>query len=90
MNIKLNGIPFVDAAIDHAKEHAKEHIQAQILDWIGASLDVLKDISFTVALIGGGICILICAITGIRRAGKLAGLLVLIHVLIRAVIGGGV
>jgi hypothetical membrane protein len=78
----------MDGPITMGIEAARDHFRDALAGFALALLDVIKDISFTVALIGGGICIIVYAVTGIRRAGKIGGLLVLIHVLIRVLIGG--
>lgn len=74
--IRMN--PITDAIVGQAKEHAK----SAILTFIAASFDILKDVSYTVALIGGGICIIVYAVAGVRRAGKAFGVLVLVNALI--------
>lgn len=88
--ILQNGVmaPIVDGMIDHAKESAKQHIHDLIITFLLAAADVLKEVSYSVALIGGGICIIVWAVAGVKRAGKLFGVLVLAYGLIRLLLGG--
>lgn len=76
-------IPVVDGIIDHAKESLVAQFKEGIISFLLAALDVTKDLSFSIALLGGGVCIIVWAVTGMRRAGKAFGVLVLAHALIR-------
>jgi hypothetical protein len=73
-------VPFADAIADH--------IKGEIVGFGVAVLDILKESSYSIALVGGGVCLLVYLLTGVRRAGKAFGVLMLAHGIIRFLLGG--
>lgn len=61
----------------------------EIMNYLQATVETIADLSYTVALIGGGILIVL-RIAGMTRATKYFGVLMVSHILIRALMGGAV
>lgn len=99
MLLRLNGFPSIiqppispdkilsDAIFGGVKEYAKHQTQAWINGALEAVAQTLVDLSYSVALIGGGISILLW-ISGLEKAKRWTGILIMSHVLIRFLLGG--
>lgn len=97
MIIKMNNIPlsdiadslfFPEEAKSTVKEWAKEQVQETILGGLEAVKEVLVDLSFSLALVGGVLCILFWVV-GWKDGKRWAAILFLANVLIKLLLGGG-
>lgn len=68
------------------REHAADVAKEAILGCLEALRDILVDLSFSIALVGGGVSILL-AVSGLKRAKGWAGVCIVSHVLIKMVLG---
>lgn len=80
----------VEKAVGEAKAGATEHVRSATYDVAMGILegvrDVLVDLSYSVCLIGGGLCIIL-HVAGWRDGGRWAGLLATAFALIKYVLG---
>ncbi|MGY0692592.1 hypothetical protein ACW2QC_07330 [Virgibacillus sp. FSP13] len=71
-----------DSAFEGLKEDMTEFFVEGIISFLEAAVKVLVDLSYSFALVGGGILILLKVTTGSRRLGKWFSALIVIHFLI--------
>lgn len=97
MIIKMNHVPLTDIADslffpeeakETVKEWAKEKTQEAIMGALEAVKEVLIDLSFSLALVGGVLCILFWVV-GWKEGKRWAAILFLANVLIKLLLGGG-
>lgn len=94
MIVKMNGeelmtessVPWWDLS-GQAQEHAKEFFTDVIVGFLEALVDVIVDLSYATALIGGGILLILKVTTGSRRMGKWFACLMVVHFLIQLILG---
>lgn len=98
MLIKLNHIPipvseiaesifFPDKVKMTVKEYAKEKVQEAIIGSLEGVAEILVELIDSIALVGGGLCILFW-VAGWTDAKKWLGVLVLADVLVKYLLGG--
>jgi hypothetical protein len=96
MIIKINHIPlsdiadslfFPEEAKETVKEWAKEQVQEAIMGALEAIKEVLVDLSFSLALVGGVLCVLFWVV-GWKDGKRWAAILFLANVLIKLLLGG--
>lgn len=68
-------------------EWAKEQVKDSVIGGLQAVGELLLDFSYSVALVGGVVCILLW-LSGWRSGNRWAGILFMAHVLIRFLLGG--
>ncbi|MCI3922511.1 hypothetical protein MO973_19960 [Paenibacillus sp. TRM 82003] len=87
MNIlRINLPPILDAP-EGMKGWAKEQVQEALIGALEALRDVVVDLSYSIALVGGGVCILLW-ISGWRDGKRWSGILLMAHILISFLLGG--
>lgn len=79
----IESIPFADAM----KEQAKEYFQEMIFEFLHAAADVLVDLISSITLLGGGLLIIIWAVTGEKKAGRWFGILFIINIAVKLILG---
>lgn len=72
---------------DSVKEQAREQMTEILIGALEALRDVLVDMSGAIALVGGGLCILLY-VAGWRDGMRWAGILTVASILIKALVGG--
>lgn len=77
----------VDARIANAIDVKACETKTEILGFLKGLLETVSELSYTVALIGGGILIIL-RVAGMTRATKYFGVLQVTHILIRSLLGG--
>lgn len=96
MIVKINNIPlsniaedifFPDEAKESMKEWAKTQVQEAIIGALEAIRDVLLELSYSIALVGGILCILFWVV-GWKNGSRWAAILFLANVIIKLVLGG--
>lgn len=76
-------LPFVDGAIERAQEAMVEQFKESITAFMIALADVIQEMSYAIALLGGGACLIIWAIARVEKAKQVGLVLVLVHAFIR-------
>lgn len=77
----------VNEQTNSLKAQAKEQVQEWVLGGLEALRDITVDLSYSAALVGGGICILLF-LSGWKDGKRWAGILFMSNVLIRFLFGG--
>lgn len=77
----------VDARIANAIDVKACETKTEILGFLKGLTETVAELSYTVALIGGGILIIL-RVAGMTRATKYFGVLQVTHILIRSLLGG--
>lgn len=73
--------------INPVSEWAKEQVKDAVIGGLQAVGEILVDLSYSLALVGSGICLLFW-VSGWKNGGRWIGVLLLAHVLIRYLLGG--
>lgn len=68
-------------------EWAKEQTKDAIIGGLEAIREILIEASYSIALVGGGVCILFW-LSGWKSGNRWAGILFMAHVLIKFLLGG--
>lgn len=71
---------------DGIKAQIAEATKAKILGFLSGLCSVISDLSYSIALIGGGICIVLY-VAGWEKGGKWAGILTAAYALIKYLLG---
>jgi len=77
----------MDLAMESFKEGAQEFFTDVIAEFLKALATVIVDLSYSAALLGGGILIIVKVVTGFKKAGQWLSLLLLVHFLIQFILG---
>lgn len=73
-------------AQDHAKESARQYVYDTAIGILEGLKDLLLDLSYSIALIGGGLAIIL-HVAGWKDGGRWAGILTAAYVLIKYIVG---
>lgn len=91
MIVKMNHVLLAsdpkEFVMNEIREWTKDQVQQIVLGSLDAVRDILVDLSYSVALVGSGLCILFW-IVGWEGAKKWVGILMLSFVLIKFLLGG--
>ncbi|MCJ8010135.1 hypothetical protein MUG84_00070 [Paenibacillus sp. KQZ6P-2] len=68
------------------EEWAKEHVKALVVGALEAARELLVEFTYSIALVGGGACILLW-LGGWDKGKKWAGILLMVNVLIKFLLG---
>lgn len=77
----------MDLAADNVKEQAADLFTDVILGFLEALADISVQLSYSVALIGGAILIILKVTTGSRRMSKWFICLMMVHLLVNLILG---
>jgi murein DD-endopeptidase MepM/ murein hydrolase activator NlpD len=77
----------IDNAINESVDDMKQEMIDGIIAFLGALRDVAIDLSFSIALIGGGLSIILW-VAGFQKGMRWAGILFVANVLIKTLLGG--
>ena len=75
------------ATVNPMGEWAKEQVKEAVIGGLEGIKDILLELSYSFALVGGGICVLLW-LSGWRNGNRWAGILFIAHVLVRFLLGG--
>ncbi|NOU98415.1 M23 family metallopeptidase [Paenibacillus planticolens] len=74
-------------ATDNMQEHARSVVYETAIGFLKGVGDLLLDLSYTIALIGGGLCIIL-HVAGWEKGARWAGILAVAYVLIKFIAAG--
>ncbi len=77
----------IEGRVDYAVELKKCEIEQEIEAFLDYTMDLLVDLSYSLALIGGGVLIVL-RVAGMTRATKYFSVLQCVHIFIRSLLGG--
>jgi hypothetical protein len=91
MIVKINNVPLLPTILANpifdVRKWAEEHTKDFLLGVLDAIGDVLVDLSYSIVLVGSGLCILF-TVVGWKEGRKWTGILLLAYALIRFLLGG--
>lgn len=89
----VNDVPWwvlpspTDLISENFKEDAAEFFIEVIVEFLKALAVVVVDLSYSIALLGGGILLIVKVVTGFEKTGQWLSLLLLVHFLIQFILG---
>jgi hypothetical protein len=87
IKVVLSQTPVLLTTENPIKEYAKQQVQDAVMGALEAIGQILVEASFSLALVGGGICTLLW-LGGWKNGARWIGILIMAHVVIRVLIGG--
>lgn len=89
MRFIFDGHKLVEAAAPFwdVKGNMQDYFQDMIIEFLKAAGSVLSDLIYSATLIGGGLLVIIWAVTGEKKAGRWFGILFVVNAFIQ-LLGG--